>query len=263
MSNEYYELSDLIKLLNKSKSTIIRETNSGKIPSEGEKYNRKYPKEAIDAMVEIEKKRGKSKIGPGLIFSPSTPNDSWQEVKIGRALYGDDDIVPYKRLMEWREINDEMYMSLKAKGKVVGYSSLMPIEESVIVDLINDRIRERDIPDEAIRQWTDRQLSIYVASVTLEPSGNEAKDTERAGIIIKNTIKWGLAMDRQFNIKNWYSIGATKEGQHLLEKLGFTEMTSLYDGERKGYYLDNVKKTASLINKIRLRESGVKASFSS
>ena len=121
--------------------------------------------------------------------------------------------------------------------------------------------RERDIPDEAIKQWTDHQVSIYVASVTLEFSGNEAKDTERAGIIIKNTIKWGLAMDRQFNIKNWYSIGATKEGQHLLEGLGFTEIASLYKGERKGYYLDSIKKTTSLINKIRLRESSANANF--
>ena len=61
MSNEYYELSDLIRLLNKSKSTIIREVNAGKIPSEGEKHNRKYPKEAIDTMIEIEKRRSKSK----------------------------------------------------------------------------------------------------------------------------------------------------------------------------------------------------------
>ncbi len=255
--NEYYELNDLIRLLNKSKSTIIREVNAGKIPSEGSKHNRKYPKEAIDAMVEIEQKRTKNKIAPGLLFSPSTPNDSWQEVKIGRALYGDDDIVPYKRLMEWREINEEMYMSLKAKGKVVGYSSLMPMEESVILDLINDRIRERDIPDEAIKQWTDRQISIYIASITIEPSGDETKDAERAGIIIKNTIKWGLAIDRQFNIKNWYSIGATKEGQHLLEELGFTEIASLYNGERKGYHLDSIKKPTSLINKIRLKESSV------
>jgi hypothetical protein len=257
MNNEYYELEDLIKLLNKSRSTIIREANAGKIPSEGEKRNRRYPKEAIDAMVEIEEKKKQRKKPPDLIFSPSSPNDSWPEVKIGRTLYGDNDIVPYKRLMEWREINDEMYMSLKVKSKVVGYSSLMPLEENIILDLINDKIRERDIPDEAIKQWTDRQLSIYVASVTVEPSGNETIDTERAGTIIKNTIKWGLAMDRQFNIKNWYSIGATEKGQNLLEELGFTEILSLYDGERKGYYLDSIKKPISLINKIKQRETSI------
>jgi hypothetical protein len=157
--------------------------------------------------------------------------------------------------MEWSEINDEMYMSLKIKGKVVGYSSLMPMKESTILELIDDKIRERDIPDEAIKQWTDQQLSVYVASVTIDPTGNETRDAERAGIIIKNTVRWALAMDRQFNIKNWYSIGATKKGQKLLEDLGFTEIVSLYNGERKGYQVSSIKKTVSLINKIKERET--------
>ena len=250
MSKEYYELEDLVKLLKKSRSTIIREANTGKVPSEGEKRNRKYPKEAIDAIVELEEqKRSKGK-EPELVFSPSTPNDTWQEVTIGRQLYGDDDIVPYKTLLEWGEVNDEMYMSLKYKKKVVGYSSLMPLDENILISLINDKIRERDIPLTAIKQWTDPRISVYVCSVTVKPADNPSRDSERAAIIIKNTIKWALSLDRQTSIKNWYGIGATKEGQHLFEALGFTEVVSLYDGERKGYYTDNLTKPVHLISKI-------------
>ncbi len=250
MNKNYYELEDLIRLLKKSRSTIIREVNAGKIPSEGEKRSRKYPKEAIDAIIELEEqKRSKAK-EPELVFSPSTPNDTWQEVAIGRQLYGDDDIVPYKTLLEWGSINDEMYMSLKLKNKVVGYSSLMPLDENVLLSLVNDKIRERDIPSTAIKQWTDPDISVYVCSVTVKPTDNPGRDSERAAIIIKNTIKWALSLDRQVKIKNWYGIGATKEGQHLFEALGFTEITSLYDGERKGYYIDNINQPVSLINKI-------------
>jgi hypothetical protein len=256
MSNDkYYGLPDLMKLFNKSKSTIIREVNSGKIPSEGEKHNRRYPKEAIDALIEIEKKKDKNKKVPDLVFSLSTPNDSWQETLIGRALYGEDGIVPYKRIMEWREINPEMFMSLKVKGRVVGYASLMPLEENVILDLVHNRVRECDIPDEAIKQWTGPHLSVYIAGITIEPSGDETRDAQRAGIIIKNTIKWGVAVDRQFNIKNWYSVAATKQGQHLLEELGFTEITSLHNGQRKGYYLDSIKTPVGLINEIKQRDT--------
>jgi len=46
---------------------------------------------------------------------------------IGRDLYGDDDIVPYETLLEWRDINDEIFMALKDRGQVVGYSSDMPL----------------------------------------------------------------------------------------------------------------------------------------
>jgi hypothetical protein len=254
MGAEYYQLEDVVKLLKRSRSTVIRETNSGKIPSEGVKRNRVYPKEAIDAMVEIEQKVKEKNKGPNVIFSKSTHNDSWQEVQIGRELYGEDDIVPYKRLLEWAEINDDMYMSLKVNGKVVGYSSLMPMDEDVIKALIKDEIREQDIPDEAIKQWTDPNVSVYVASVTVKPSGNATRDSERAGIIIVDTIKWALSYDRQFQIKNWYSIGATKEGQHLLEELGFVEIMSLYDGERKGYYLDNMSAPAKVVSRIMQRD---------
>jgi hypothetical protein len=255
MSSNHYDLETVMKMLNKSRSTVIRETNTGKIPSEGEKRNRKYPKEAIDAMVELARQKQKKNKAPSLVFSPSTPNDTWQEVQIGRELYGDDDIVPYKQLLEWGEVNDEMYMSLKLNNKVVGYSSLMPLDESVLLSLLRDEIRERDIPLDAIKQWSDSNLSVYVASVTVKPLGEETdnaatREGERAGIIIKNTIKWALSLDRQFNIKNWYSIGATKDGQELLEGLGFKEILSLYNGERKGYYMDDVKQATQRMNKI-------------
>lgn len=250
MVNKYYALEDVIRLLGKSRSTVIRETNLGKIPSEGEKRNRKYPVEAIDAMASLIAQKSKKSLEPSLIFSSSTPNDLWQEVSIGRELYGDDDIVSYKRLLEWYDINDEIFMSLKLNGKVVGYSSLMPLDEDIIKALLKDEIREQDIPLDAVKQWEDPNISVYVASVTVKPTGNPAREGERAGIIIKNTIKWALAMDRQFDIKNWYSIGATKQGQELLESLGFSEILSLYDGERKGYYLEDLKKPTRVMKKL-------------
>lgn len=253
MSDEYYTLQEVIEKLGKSRSTVIRDTNAGKIPSEGEKGNRRYPKEAIDAIAAIEQTKKQDKKEPRLTFSPSTPRDLWAEVVIGRKLYGEDDIVPYKQLLEWREVNDEMYMSIKENGKVIAYSSLMPLEQEIILALLEDRIRERDIPFAAIRQWTDPRLSVYVASITIKPADSVQKEKELGGMLIRRTVKWALSLDRQADIKNWYGIGATKEGQRLFERLGFTEIVSLYSGERKGYYLEDVKKPVKVINQI-LRE---------
>ena len=255
MSDQYYTLEEVMKKLGKSRSTVIRDTNAGKIPSEGEKKNRHYPREAIDAIAEIQQEKKKGKELPRFVFSPSTPNDSWAEVAIGRSLYGEDDIVPFKRLLEWREVNDEMYMSIKENGKVVAYSSLMPLEPDTIIALLEDKIRERDIPLTAIRQWTDPQLSVYIASLTVKPSKNLQKDRELGGLILRNTVQWALSLDRQSDIRNWYGIGATKEGQRLFERLGFTEIISLYDSERKGYHLKDVKTPVKFISLI-LREVG-------
>jgi predicted DNA-binding transcriptional regulator AlpA len=253
MSNQYYTLEEVMEKLNKSRSTVLREAKAGLIPAEieeGKKKGRRYPKAAIDVLVEMEQAKEKGKKSQKFVYSPSTPNDLWAEVKIGTELYGEDDIVPFKRLLEWREINDEMFMSLKEDGKVIAYSSLMPLEEEVILSLIEDKIRERDIPDSSIKQWTDVQLSVYIASVTARPTGNDTIDTRRGWMIIRHTLKWALSVDRQFNIVNWYGIGATKEGQALFEDLGFEEIASLYNGERKGYKIRDIRQPTRLITKF-------------
>lgn len=253
MSNQYYMLEEVIQKLGKSRSTVLREAKAGLIPSEfkeGKTKGRRYPRAAIDALAEIKQAKEKGKKAPKFVYSPSTPNDLWAEVSIGIHLYGEDDIVPFKRLLEWREINDEIFMSLKENGKVIAYSSLMPLEEEVILSLIEDKIRERDIPDNAIRQWTDPQLSVYIASVTVNPTGDKEVDTRRGWIVIRHTLKWALSLDRQFNIVNWYGIGATKEGQALFEDLGFSEIASLYNDERKGYKIRDIKQPTRLITKL-------------
>lgn len=252
-TSNFYTLEEVMNLLNKSKSTVLREAKSGEIPSilePGKKKGRLYPKRAIDVLVERQKKRGYSK-PPKLVFSYSTISDLWSEVEIGRELYGDDDIVSYETLLEWRDVNAEMFMSLKDEGRVVAYSSLMPLDENILLPLLEDKIREQDIPLNSIKPWTDPRLSVYVASVTVKPTGDAELDTNRGEILLKHTIQWALAVQRQYDIKNWYGIGATKEGQKIFETLGFKEITSLYNGERKGYRLNNsITPSANLLNKM-------------
>ena len=253
MNSHYYTLEEVTQKLEKSRSTVLREAKVGLIPSEfkeGKRKGRLYPKAAIDALVEIKQAKEKGKKLPKFVYSPSTPNDLWAEVRIGTQLYGEDDVVPFKKLLEWREINDDIYMSLKENGKVIAYSSLMPLEEEVILSLIEDKIRERDIPDSAIRQWTDTQLSVYIASITAISTGNKEVDKKRGWMIVRHALKWALSLDRQFNIVNWYAIGATRDGQALLQDLGFNEIASLYDGERKGYKIQNIKQPIRLIAKF-------------
>jgi Helix-turn-helix domain len=252
-ANSFYSLEEVMHLLNKSKSTVLREAKSGEIPSilePGKKKGRLYPRKAIDVLVERQKKRGYSK-PPKLIFSYSTISDIWSEVEIGRELYGDNDIVSYETLLEWRDINAEMFMSLKDEGRVVAYSSLMPLDENILLPLLEDKIREQNIPLNSIKPWTDPRLSVYVASVTVKPTGDARLDANRGEILLKHTIQWALTVQRQYDIKNWYGIGATKEGQKIFETLGFKEILSLYNGERKGYKLNNsITPSASLLSKM-------------
>jgi len=254
VNTEYYTADEAMKELKKPRSTFFKEVENGLIPSEieeGRQRGRRYPKKAIDILAQrINRPKSKDKGPTHLIFSPSSIADLWSEVQIGTELYGADDIVSFDTLLEWRDINDEMFMNLKDQGHVVGYSSLMPIDENILIPLLQDRIREQDIPIKSIRQWTDPQLAVYIATVTVRPSGKQQQDKERGRFLIRQTVKWALTLNRQFNIKSWYGIGATKEGQHLFESLGFEEITSLYEGERKGYRVQDIKQPVKLINAL-------------
>lgn len=252
MNAEYYNAEEAIKVLRKPRSTFFKEVENGLIPSEieeGRQRGRRYPKKAIDVLAKrISNIKSKDRGPTHLVVSPSSIADLWAEVQIGTELYGEDDIVPFEMLLEWRDTNDEMFMSLKDQGQVVGYSSLMPIEEKILLPLLHDKVRERDIPIKSIRQWTDPEISVYIATVTVKPSGKAQLDRERGRFLIRQTVKWALSLNRQFNIKNWYGIGATKEGQHLFESLGFEEIVSLDNGERKGYCIEDIKQPVKLIN---------------
>jgi hypothetical protein len=257
LETEYYTAEEAMRKLNKPRSTFFKEVESGFIPFElepGRQRGRRYPKQAIDVIAQRQQTRYKQKGPTHLIFSPSSPADMWTEIQIGTSLYGEDDIVPYEKILEWRDINDEMHMSVKERGQVIAYSCLMPVEEKTLPPLIQDQIRERDIPNKAIKQWTDSQLSVYLSSLTVKPTGNLTRDKEVGSFTIKQTIKWALALHRQFDIKNWYGIGATKEGQSLFEALGFTEIASVHEGKRKGYILQDVGNPVRLINRF-LRET--------
>ena len=251
MSTEYYTTEEAIQKLNKPRSTFFKEVENGLIPFElepGRQRGRRFPKQAIDVLAKRQQTKFKQKGPSHLIFSPSSPANLWAEVQIGRELYGEDDIVPFEILLEWRDMNDEIFMSVKDKGQVVAYSSLMPIDESIMLLLIQDKIRERNIPTKSIKQWSDPHLSIYISSVTVKPTGSIRRDKELGRFIIKHTVKWALTLYRQYDIKNWYGIGATPEGQHLFEALGFTETASVHEGERKGYMLKEIKNPVKLVN---------------
>lgn len=251
MDAEYYTSEEAMKKLNKPRSTFFKEVENGLIPFDlepGRQRGKRFPKQAIDILARRQQVKYRQKGPTHLIFSPSSPADMWAEVQIGTSLYGIDDIVPFDKILEWRDVNDEMHMSVKDRGRVVAYSCLMPIEESIMLPLIQDRIRERDIPTSSIRQWTDPQLSVYVSSLTVQPTGNATRDKEVGRFIIKQTVKWALGLNRQYDIKNWYGIGATSEGQALFEALGFTEIASVHQGKRKGYLLQDVRNPARLIN---------------
>jgi excisionase family DNA binding protein len=237
MEKQYYKTEEVMEILKKSRTTFYREVEDGTIPSEfeeGKKRGRKFPKEAIDAYAKILK----SKDGTRLTFGPITNSELWANYQNHIRLYDPEDIVTYDRLLEWKEANQNIFMSAREDGKRVGGVTIMPLAEDVIKSLIDAKIRERDIQLRAIGSWSDKNLTAYIPSMSIHHTGDEQIDRKRGYFIVGCTIRWMLALDRQHDIKKWYAIAVTPEGKKLAEYLGLDKI----EGKREAYVLTDIKK---------------------
>lgn len=243
MDKQYYTAKEVMELLNISKATLQRKADSGEIPSElepGKKKGRKYPKEAIDIHVKLSQKKD---IPINFTFGPSTNNDLWAGYQNSKKIYEPEDIVDYETLLEWKKANKEIFMTAKENGERAGGITIIPLMESVIQSLIDEKIREQEIPSWAIRPWADPELTVYIPSISITHTENDHKNTQRGLFIIRNTIRWAYYLHRQYDIKKWYAIAATTEGEKLVNHLGFTKIK----GKRNAYVLESFQRAVDPI----------------
>ncbi|MDQ2887588.1 MAG: helix-turn-helix domain-containing protein [Chloroflexota bacterium] len=245
MKEEYYTAKEAMQLLRKPSTSFYREVREGRIPHKGKRPNMRFPKEAIDALAEVDATEEEDE---KLRFIHSTLADAWTKQEITRQPYGDEDVVPFKTVLEWRKRNDDISMHVEEKKRILGWTTFLPLDENVILDLIHDRIREKDIPPQAIKKWTDEQLSVYIPIIEVLPSDNTERDKKVGAFLLRKSIQWAVMLMIQYDIKNWYGIGTTLEGQAILEKLGFRTLTNFSEGHRKGYMLESKAQPVRLIH---------------
>ncbi|MBE3561254.1 MAG: helix-turn-helix domain-containing protein [Ktedonobacteraceae bacterium] len=248
MESKFYTAEEAMKLLGMAKTTFYKEVEAGTIPSvieKGRKRGRRFPKEAIDVHVKLQRQRQ----GIHRTFGRATNADLWTAIEYDRELYGANDIISYKRALEWREQNSEIFMMMKDGDELSGTVTFIPLEENTIHALIHDKIRERHIPDWAIRKWTDAELSVYIPTLSIFPTGDKTLDKGRGRSLLCYAIRWALSLNRQYDIKNWYALAATEDGLHLLKTLGFSPV----EGTRKGYVLNDIEQAIPIIRDILKR----------
>lgn len=251
--NTLITAEEAMKMLQETKSTFYRKVKAGIYPYERVKGKMMFPREAVEVHVQQLTQEPEP-----LRFVRSTNADLWQRIQTSRKVYGDEDYVPYARVLEWQAINQDIFMSLKDGEKLVGAATIMPMDEEVILALARDEIRERDIPLHAIHKWSDPHISIYIPTIAVTSTGDRETDILYGERLIKETVRWAITLQLQHNIKNWYGIGVTPQGQKLLEHLGFTEVLSVENGARKTYRLDSFEQgtrtLASFYAKLKRQE---------
>jgi excisionase family DNA binding protein len=258
MDKDFYSAEEAMKRLNKTKTIFYELVKNGEIPFEiepGRKRGKRFPKAAIDVLAETEKNPSEKST---LSFTLQTVAELWEGMEITKTLYNNpEEEVPFKRLVEWRNVNSEIFMSLKEGDKLVGGVTFLPIDDRVANALVNGEIRDKDISPRSIKRWTDSNLSVYIPTIEVLPSGNPHRDKERGMFLLRHTLRWGVILTFQHDIRKWYAVGATEDGRNILEALGFTRVHE--DDSRSGYILETkrepVKLIASYVKQIGHEES--------
>src|SRR5436305_11087076 len=117
---QYYDANQAMEILKKPKGSFYREVREGKIPHIGNRPNMRFPKEAIDALAEVNLKDEDQ----GLNFSVSTIAESWAKKELNRP-YETEDTVPFKTILEWRKRNNDITWNLRKGQKVLGWVSFL------------------------------------------------------------------------------------------------------------------------------------------
>jgi len=251
----YYTKEEVMQLLNKPSTTFYREVNAGIIPSEleeGRERGRKFPKEAIDAYIEMLQHGDRER----LKFVPSSNSDLWARVQNSKKIYGENDTVSYRKVLQWKKANKNIFMSVKADDRLVGDVTLIPLAETTIHALINNKILEKDIPLASIRDWDAPEISMYLSTTAIVPCGNKHIDKARGRFLIRETLKWAVSLRQQYDIKNCYGIAVSPEGQKILQHLGFTAINDqiakklgfrLIKNHRPGFVLEESEGSSKLL----------------
>jgi len=243
MQDNVYNAKEAREKLNLPTTTFYRKVNEGKIPYI--KYKHKlFPKEAIDAMADLKASKEKK---DGITFQLSTLADVWTKQEIIRQKRGVEDTVPFKTVLAWREVNDQISMQVNEGKTILGWTTFLPLDEELVLELVTGKRQERDIPPEAIKKWDDLEISVYISTLEAVGSSKATRDKTIAAFLIRKTIKWALALMNDCDIKNWYAIATDKQGQEILEALGFKQVTTLDGGTRTGYKLTDLSRPSKLL----------------
>ena len=253
MKEEDYNAKEAMEILKLPTTTFYRKVKEGQIPYKGQRPHMRFPKEAIDAIAEIE---SEGETVDTLLFKISTNSDIWTKRDIVKKLSGVPEALPFKTVLAWRKRNEKIFMQVNKGSKILGWTAFLPLEEDLILELIEEKMKEEDIPPQAGKKRGDPQISVYIPMLEVFDTLNDAIDKAIAAFLISQTVNCALDLRVQYDIKNWYGIGTGQAGQDILEALGFKPITHLDGGKRKGYKLEDDAKPSKLLKRFLRRYEG-------
>ncbi len=201
-----------------------------------------YKRDAVDKLakeIEISWYGGTSTRGTQ--FRQAAPTDLDAIVDIDERTFNAPEAKPEPRQVylqecketysRWMQKNPQTFFVLtNAANKVVGFSSLLPLKKSTLDDLVNDRVKWSDIPNEDIELFEpENPLHVYIIALCIDPSYKGALKEEYGARIISRLFNLFASLAKQgveietITARNDFN---HPDGKRLMQKLGMPQLRS-------------------------------------
>lgn len=247
----FYTAADAIKKLNIPKSTFYDMVERGQIkkivpPNKSDGF---YLKVDIDRMVKAQEIFLTQYIAEPPTLEVAKEEDIQGLYDVCISLWGTRGTYPYDIRLARYHKNPEIFYVLKYAGIVIGYSTLMPLSQRAVDEIILEGKRAWEVITlDDILPFTQGETIEY-AFVEAAIRDGLPNPTQHAVHLILGTITAAenLAKERSIIIKKMFAVSSTNDGIRSARKLGFVE--KLIAPERNGwaFILDTEKSTSAAV----------------
>ncbi len=258
MNEETYTASEAIARLGLSKAMFHRKVKQGIIPkvvrpgmTHGE-----YRKRDVDALALL--MEAALDHHEKFVFSKSTTADQVEEMEIAAKFFGRDSIIPLAERVAIQQKNEFTYYSLKVNDHVVGYTAMHRLPPKLLDDILTGKEAIEDLKAKDVKKFERAvPFDILHSIIAVDPSLPEHLRHLYAGILIRYRADMILKLiTTNYLIEHIYAVTATREGDKLVQKLGFQKMEgkSLIRG-RTAYQITINDETIKRLEKLSGREA--------
>lgn len=247
---EVYTASEAISKLGLSRAMFHRKVKQGLIPKlvrPGMTHG-VYRKRDIDALaLSMETAFDQHN---KFVFSKSTPADQREEMEIAGKYFGRDSVIPLADRIAIQQKNEFTYYSLKVDDHVVGYTSMHRLPPKLLDDILTGKAAIEELKAKDVLPFERATpFDILHSIIAVDPSLPSHLRHFYAGVLIRHRADMLLRLlTTNYMIKNIYAVTATKDGDRLVQRLGFQriEGKSLVKGRTAYQYPINEETIARL-----------------
>jgi hypothetical protein len=183
---------------------------------------------------------------PSSTLEQAKEEDLPEIITISQRIFGDGPGVPsLESRREWLRKNPNTFYALKNEGRIVGYTSILPLKQELVDKLVAETIRGKDITYDDVLTFTPgSHMSIYIMAIGTDPRLPHTEKHAYGLRLISGLMDFLVDLGyRGITVETITARSYKPDGIRLLRKIGFPELTSPVPDTR--LFVINVKESGA------------------